>query len=116
MGVKMIDWLMGVKWGDTINGSHFRFEKSVVVLTSGKGNALNVQGNYEEAIKCYDKAIELDPNYTFAWSGKGNALSNLGKFEEAIICYDKSLAIDPNNKYALDNKDLALKKLGNGTW
>ena len=45
MGVKMIDWLMGVKWGDTINGSHFKFEKSVVVLTLEDWRNKSIKGD-----------------------------------------------------------------------
>ena len=44
-----------------------------------KGNALGIQGNYDEAIKAYDDAIKLDPNYAAAWSNKGIALRNLGQ-------------------------------------
>ena len=36
--------------------------------------ALYNLGKYEEAIKCYDKAIEIDPNYADAWNNKGLAL------------------------------------------
>jgi len=69
-----------------------------------KGEILNSTGKYEEAIKCYDKAINQMSRYVwyddwssaFIWTLKGNALSNLGKYEEAIKCYSKSLEINPN--------------------
>lgn len=34
------------------------------------------QGKYDEAIKAFDEAIRLDPQYADAWFYKGNALSN----------------------------------------
>ena len=46
-------------------------------------------GKHEEAIKCYDKVIEIDPEYPFAWYNKGVALRQLEKPEEEIKCYDK---------------------------
>ena len=53
-------------------------------------------GKYDEAIQCYDKAIEIDANYADAWNNKGNALDNLGKYDEAIQCYDSAIEIDAN--------------------
>ena len=60
---------------------------------NNKGLALYNLGKYEQAIECYDKALEVDRNYVLAWYNKGNALGNLGKPEEAIECYDKALQI-----------------------
>ena len=51
---------------------------------------------YEEAIECYDKAIQINPNYSNAFNIKGHALYNLNKYEETIECYDKAIQINPN--------------------
>jgi tetratricopeptide (TPR) repeat protein len=52
-------------------------------------------GKHEEAIECYDKVIELDPENEAAWINKGNALCNLNKYEEGIKCCDKAIKMDP---------------------
>ncbi len=72
--------------------------------------ALDDQGKYEEAIQCYDKAIELNPNYSLYYHKKGYALDNLGKYEEAIQCSNKAtqLEADPN---AYNKKEDAIKAL-----
>jgi tetratricopeptide (TPR) repeat protein len=70
-----------------------------------KGEILNSIGKYEEAIRCYDKALDEKLRHVWYddWSGayaltlKGNALSSLGKYEEAIRCYDKALEINKNH-------------------
>ena len=41
---------------------------------------------YEEAIECYNKAIQINPNYSEAFYSKGSALDDLKKYEEAIEC------------------------------
>ena len=46
-----------------------------------------------KALQSYDKALELNPYYVYAWSSKGNALSNLGRYKEAIDCYDSSFEV-----------------------
>ncbi len=44
-----------------------------------KGNILFTQGRVEEAITCYNNAIELHKDYASAWTSKGFALDNMGK-------------------------------------
>lgn len=61
-----------------------------------KGNAQYNKRNYEEAMKCYDKAIKINPEDNKAYFNKGNALNALDKHEEAIECYDKAIKINPS--------------------
>lgn len=76
-----------------------------------RGGTLYSQGKYDEAIECYDKAIEVDPNSTVVWYNKGLALNSLGKYEQAIACYDRVIEIDPQDSDAWNNKGLALDSL-----
>ena len=39
------------------------------------------QGHYDQAIECYDKAIELDSNYKDAWNNKGIVLEIQGNYD-----------------------------------
>jgi tetratricopeptide (TPR) repeat protein len=50
--------------------------------------------DYEEAIKCFDKAVQIDPNNVLAWISKANALIENGNGEEAKKCLDKASKID----------------------
>jgi tetratricopeptide (TPR) repeat protein len=71
--------------------------------------------NYQEAIKEYDKAIELNPNHINAWYNKALSLGALQLHEEAIEAYNRVVAIEPNYANAWYNKGLAsssLKKYG----
>jgi tetratricopeptide (TPR) repeat protein len=77
-----------------------------------KGVALGNSERYEEAIKCFDKAIEIDPSYADAWNLKGLVLVNLERYEEAIRYFDKAIEIDPMDADAWYNKGLALSNLG----
>ena len=52
--------------------------------------------DYEEEIKCFEKAVQLDPNNALAWISKGNALTELGNDEDARACFDRIKKIDPN--------------------
>ncbi|MDX1921068.1 MAG: tetratricopeptide repeat protein, partial [Candidatus Caenarcaniphilales bacterium] len=50
---------------------------------------------FEEALKDFDKAIELTPNLEQAYNQRGLAKANLGKQEEAIKDFDKAIEINP---------------------
>ena len=60
--------------------------------------------NFEKAIKCYDKAIQIDPNHFTSLNNKGVALVALNRYDEALKCYDESLSIEPNYIEAWNNK------------
>lgn len=76
------------------------------------GNERAKEGNNEDALIAYDKALELDPNHVSAWNNKGIVLSRLKRFEEAIICYDEAIEIEPQYVNAWYNKANALRNFG----
>jgi tetratricopeptide (TPR) repeat protein len=62
---------------------------------NNKGNALDAQGSYTDAIQCFDEAIRLDQLSAASWRNKGLALNNLGKYNESIQAYDKAIELNP---------------------
>jgi len=58
-------------------------------LWRNKGAHLAALGRNEEAIRCFDHALGIDPLSPMAWITKGNSLAALGRHEEAICCYDR---------------------------
>ncbi|MGD1714054.1 tetratricopeptide repeat protein, partial [Dapis sp. BLCC M172] len=64
-----------------------------------------------EAIAAYEKAIEIQPDYYYAWSSKGDALIKLERYEEAIFAYERALKINPEDFLAWYFRGLALIKL-----
>ena len=64
---------------------------------TARADILNSLGRHEEAIRCFDKALELDPKNAAVWYNKGVSLAGLGRHEEAIRSYDKALELDPKN-------------------
>ena len=52
--------------------------------------ALYGQGQYEEALQAFDKAIEINPQYGEAWYYKGIILRELGRTTEAEAAFAKA--------------------------
>lgn len=69
-----------------------------------KGASLQNLNRHEDAIHCYDKALELAPHDSRIWSLKGGALINLDRYEDAIRCFDQVLELDPRNSSAWSYK------------
>jgi tetratricopeptide (TPR) repeat protein len=59
------------------------------------GGAYATHGRFEDAIKCYDKALELKPDHLPSMGEKGLALWHLGKLPEAIWLLEKVLEVVP---------------------
>jgi tetratricopeptide (TPR) repeat protein len=76
-----------------------------------KGNTMCELNKYDEAIECYDKAIELNPNNADAYNNKGTVLSELRNYHQAIECYDKAIALSKNDDIIYYNKGNALCEL-----
>jgi tetratricopeptide (TPR) repeat protein len=53
--------------------------------------------NYEDKLRLYDKALNLDPLCFDAWLQKGFVLDRLGRSQEALECYNKALEIEPGH-------------------
>jgi tetratricopeptide (TPR) repeat protein len=75
---------------------------------SNKGVNLKELKRYDEAMRCHEKALEIDPRYVFAWTNKAAVLNALERYEEAIACCSKALEIHPRDAAAWNNKGNAL--------
>lgn len=54
------------------------------IVHYNRGNAYFRQGNHQEAISEYNKAIELNPTYANVYYNRGQVYKSLGKKEEAL--------------------------------
>lgn len=61
------------------------------------------EGNFDMAISKFTKAIEIDPNFAFAWDNLGISYRKTNQYQEAIKAYKKSLEINPKGRLPLMN-------------
>jgi len=89
--------------------------KNQSTIWSGIGKSLSTASRYEEAIKAYDKAIELNSKDVSSWpnwSGKAYALYALGRYNESINAFDIALEMMPEFPDIWDWKGNALFQIG----
>ncbi|PCJ97676.1 MAG: hypothetical protein COA50_04350 [Flavobacteriaceae bacterium] len=68
-----------------------------------KGLGFFEKSEFIKAIIQYEKAIEADSKFAFAWDMLGYSYRKLEKYEMAITYYKKSLLVDPKGKMPLIN-------------
>jgi tetratricopeptide (TPR) repeat protein len=61
-----------------------------------KAVTLQEEKNYTEALTCFQKAIDIKPDFIPAWVYKGICLEQLEQYEAAIECYNQAIQINPN--------------------
>jgi tetratricopeptide (TPR) repeat protein len=83
-----------------------------------KFNALNAEGKSEidncldNAITCFQQAIQVDPAYADAHCNLGSAFIRKDQIKDAIIAYKEALDVDPNFAQPYFNLGILLNNIG----
>ena len=76
----------------------------IFIVWIEKGELLENNGLYEEAISCYNKALELNPEFYEQWKdtcfklqeNRGIELLYNNFYDEAITCFNEAIRLKPN--------------------
>ena len=111
------DTMFTEEWMEKVNASQEYYDTLVVSDPDNaeawcyRGMYYNDNfGQYGEAMKSCEKALELDPKYGLAWYLKGIILMNTNRNCESLSCfenatrYDPELALDAHNWYVHNEK------------
>jgi len=77
---------------------------------SNLGNALKAQNKLDEAVSCFEQALEIKPDHEEAFYNLGNTLIAQKKLEEAAAAYRRALKIKPDYVDALSNLGTAYRQ------
>jgi len=69
-------------------------------------------GDFQGAIKDFNKAIEINPKYANAYYDRGLAKAKLGDYRGALKDYNKTIEINPKHKMAYAFRGVAKANLG----
>jgi tetratricopeptide (TPR) repeat protein len=78
---------------------------------SSLGTTLLRQGRYEEALKVFDKAVQLGPENADLWIALGNILADGKRFAEALQTFQHVLTLNPRHGDATFKSGYLLHKL-----
>ena len=79
-----------------------------------KGERFETIEKWENAIKCYDEALKINPNICSVWIAKGKALLADNKCNQSLKCFEKAIQLNPD-KFgdAWNGMGMALSELKN---
>ncbi len=112
-----IDWyLKGVRsawWAGDTSAMHCLLHRATQYRHSSselwvyRGAMYHATQKFEEAIECYNKAIELDPQDINAWEFRANSFARLGQKQQMLDDLIKAFGLNPlHKKKARKNLDL----------
>ena len=96
----------------TLFGHALKVTDNNYIAYAGRGNAYFALGNHKEAIKDYDRAIEISPEFSEAHNNRGSVYLKLGNYRQAIADYDRAIEVNPGNQEAYYNRGTAYEALG----
>ncbi|GFH08311.1 uncharacterized protein HaLaN_03254, partial [Haematococcus lacustris] len=65
------------------------------------GNFLSLQQEHEAALKLFERALQLDPSFTYAYTLSGHEYSASEDFDKALACYRNALRFDSRHYNAM---------------
>ena len=69
-----------------------------------RGHVQRISGRFNEALKDFNKALQIEPNNAFVFRQRGDIYRQIDRFNEALQDFDKALQIEPDNAYVLSRK------------
>jgi tetratricopeptide (TPR) repeat protein len=93
-------------------GFIYGIEGDIAAASLNYGIAQQLQQNFSEAIKYYQKAIKVQPNYLKAYHCLGNLYRKTEDYDRAIECYQKMIQCDRENAEAHYDLGLVYQERG----
>lgn len=72
-------------------------DENLAITWCVMGNLFSLTREPDEAIRCFDKSIAIDPKFTYAHTLKGHEYFGTDNYERALDCFRVSLMLDPRH-------------------
>lgn len=76
------------------------------------GDAAIAEGNTDQSIRQYKRALFAEPRFADAWVSLGNVYGMRAEYNNALAAFDRAIAIDPIYGDALLGKAIVLRSIG----
>jgi tetratricopeptide (TPR) repeat protein len=101
--VQNCESLKNIVFSENKKFKHASSDNVLAQLAYDDGMEYINEGDAENAIKKFTKAVEIDPKFAFAWDNLGISYRKNNQYDKAIEAYQKSLEIYPQGRLPLLN-------------
>lgn len=77
-----------------------------------QGSDLQGEGQYDEAMACFERCLEIDENYSDAILGKAMIHLAREQFDEAIACGKRLVELEPDDVLSYTNLSVFYQRAG----
>ena len=77
-----------------------------------EGSDLHGEGRHAEAMACFDRCLQIDPNYADALLGKAMVHLSRREFDDAIACGRRIVELTPDDVLAHTNLSVFYQRAG----
>jgi len=88
-------WVTAIAVIFSVVALYFAFGISRGTYYNNLGTARMDEGEYDQAILCFDKAIKVRRKFPKAYCNRGTAYSEKGKYDKAISDFNKATELNP---------------------
>jgi tetratricopeptide (TPR) repeat protein len=112
LGRRVVRWSYGLLLAFSVAFSLLASVERCAEAENDLGMQLQWAGQVQEAIRHYEQAVRLYPDFADAYVHLGDAVRQLGRIQEAIEQYKQALRINPNSAEAHYSLGRVLAQLG----
>jgi len=77
-----------------------------------RGDRGLANGEYQQAVDDFGRAIDVDPRLASAYGGRGFAFTRLGDWQRAIADYDRAIELEPQYAGTYHDRGVAYERMG----
>lgn len=90
----------------------FDIDEHLAITWCVMGNLFSLLREPDEAVKCFNKSLALDPKFTYAHTLKGHEYFSNDNYEKALECFRCSILLDPRHYNAFYGIGMVYINLG----
>jgi len=115
--LSVLTWIQAGYWQNSITlfDHVLKVTRNNWLISNNRGLAYKNLGDYNQAIKDFEAAIGMKPDYAEAYYNRGLAHKALGNVGQAIADYSQAIRIKPNLVEAYNNRGNAYGESGDCT-